>query len=134
MIETNNNPIELDHAKRCLVCQAELTGRQSKYCSRTCHNQHGNAKNNCYENQQKRGLERKIELVNNHGKNCEKCGYNQNYAALCFHHKNPSEKSFPLDLRHCSNRTWETLLEESKKCQLLCVRCHAELHNPHLFV
>ncbi len=58
------------------------------------------------------------------------CGYDKNYAALEFHHKVPIEKLFQLDLRSLSNRSWDAILEEAKKCQLLCSNCHAEYHNP----
>ena len=84
--------------------------------------------------QQSRGLTRKIELTKIKGGKCIKCGYNRNYAAMTFHHRNPAEKLFPLDLRCCSNRTWDKLLIEVNKCDLLCMICHAELHNPHLQV
>jgi len=68
------------------------------------------------------------------GNKCEICGYNKNLAALHFHHQNPSQKEFKLDARNLSNRTWERLIEESKKCKLLCSNCHAEEHNPELYL
>jgi hypothetical protein len=67
------------------------------------------------------------------GGNCEICGYNKNQAALAFHHVNASTKSFPIDLRLCSSSSWEKLLLEAQKCQLLCLNCHAETHNPDFF-
>jgi len=133
-MKTNSNPTEINHVKKCLVCETKLTGRQTKYCSRQCLNQSVNKKHKDYEVQQKRGLSRKIELVNMLGGKCEKCNYKDNYAALSFHHIDPKQKSFPLDLRHCSNRSWDKLVTESQKCQLLCIRCHYELHNPDLFI
>jgi hypothetical protein len=59
------------------------------------------------------------------------CGYNKNHAALCFHHIEPTLKSFQIDLRRCSNSSWDNLSKEVSKCQLLCLNCHAELHNPN---
>jgi predicted nucleic acid-binding Zn ribbon protein len=125
-----SNPLDENHAKTCVVCDQILIGKQSKFCSRKCHNQSGNKKLQNYEAQKKRGMIRKIKLINMLGGKCESCGYNHNYAALSFHHKNPQEKSFQLDLRQCSNNSWEKLVTEVNKCQLLCLRCHAELHNP----
>jgi hypothetical protein len=133
-MKQNINPNETNHAKKCFTCEAQLNGRQRKFCSRKCHNRYGNTKHQNYNCQQKRGVERKIKLVKMFGGKCKECGYSKNYAALTFHHKDPSLKSFPLDLRNCSNTKWSTLLEESKKCELLCVRCHIELHNPNFFV
>lgn len=65
---------------------------------------------------------------------CGKCGYSANLAALQFHHRNASEKSFKLDMRILSNRRWEAIVEEVSKCDLLCGNCHAETHNPELTI
>lgn len=129
-IPENLNYEHYHNRMKCTICKTLLKGRQTKYCSRKCHNQSGNKKHQDYACQQLRGRERKIKLVNDFGGECEICGYNRNYAALTFHHIEPSKKSFPLDLRHCSNKSWDSLLLESKKCQLLCIRCHVELHHP----
>ena len=37
------------------------------------------------------------------GGKCEHCGYNANLSALEFHHKNPEEKEFQVDIRAFSN-------------------------------
>ncbi len=47
-----------------------------------------------------------------------------------FHHVIPTNKCFNLDLRSLSNRRWEIVLVEAKKCRLLCSNCHKEVHNP----
>ena len=84
---------------------------------------------NVYKKQKLRHISRKIELINLMGGKCCLCGYDKNYAALDFHHVNPSEKSFQLDARHLSNCSTASILEESKKCILVCANCHRELHN-----
>jgi hypothetical protein len=89
-----------------------------------------NNKHQNYQTQQDRGYKRKARLVELKGGKCEICGYNKNQSALCFHHLEPSQKSFPIDIRKCSNSSWARLLSEADKCQLLCLNCHAELHNP----
>lgn len=62
------------------------------------------------------------------------CGYNKNIAALEFHHINPEEKEFEIDIRHFSNTSLEKLKKEVNKCILLCANCHRELHNPKLYI
>ena len=114
----------------CLVCEAELTGRQTKFCSRRCKNAFTNNKHQNYVSQQHRGNLRRQLLIQQKGGRCEQCGYSSNRAALAFHHLNPAAKSFPLDLRNCSNTSWEALVAEASKCLLLCLNCHAEIHNP----
>lgn len=44
-----------------------------------------------------------MELIESRGGKCEVCGYDKNIAALEFHHINPDEKEFQLDMRHLSN-------------------------------
>jgi hypothetical protein len=114
----------------CSICNKSLTGRQTKYCSAKCKNSDLNNKHQNYVSQQHRGYERKLILVKMKGGKCEICGYNKNQTALCFHHINPKTKSFQIDIRRCSNSSWEKLEIEANKCRLLCLNCHAELHNP----
>jgi len=116
--------------KNCLVCNSLLTGRQTKFCSTKCKFALINNKHQNYIAQQRRGYERKAKLVEIKGGCCEFCGYSKNQSALCFHHINPKTKSFQIDIRHCSNSSWSNLLIEVEKCQLLCLNCHSELHNP----
>lgn len=116
--------------KRCVTCRKKLSGRQRRFCSRTCKNADTNNRHQSYVAQQQRGRERKLELIRLKGTKCQRCGYEKNYAALEFHHPIPNEKEFQLDTRALSNRKWELVLKEAKKCILLCANCHAEEHNP----
>jgi hypothetical protein len=112
----------------CLVCGKQLSGRQKKYCSRSCKNKDLQS----YEAQKRRGLARKQELIDEAGSCCSICGYRNNLAALVFHHTQPDGKDFKLDMRSLSNRTYQSVRIEIEKCVLLCANCHAEVHNPHL--
>ena len=115
---------------KCIQCGKMLAGKQRKYCSRQCKNTYNNQAYQSYQAQQLRGRSRKVALIKLKGSKCVSCGYKQNFAALEFHHVDPKTKLFQLDLRSLSNRKWETVLVEAKKCRLLCSNCHAELHNP----
>jgi len=84
--------------------------------------------------QRQRGLERKKQFIIEKGGRCNICGYNKNLSSLCFHHVEPSLKSFPLDFKNFGNRKLSALKEEAKKCRLLCHNCHFELHNPDLIL
>ena len=112
----------------CIVCGTVLEGRQTHFCSAACKNKYHQS----YEAQKRRGLARKLELVNAAGGRCTLCGYSRNLAALTFHHAEADEKSFKLDMRSLSNRKFEVVRAEVEKCILVCQNCHAELHNPHL--
>jgi hypothetical protein len=119
---------------KCQICGKELTGLQRKFCSTKCKSRDTNSRHQTYQCQQKRGLERKKKLVEAKGGCCEVCGYNKNYAALEFHHVDPSAKEFNLDMRKLSNSTWGRILKEVEKCQLICSNCHAETHHPGLSI
>jgi len=71
---------------------------------------------------------RKQTLVELSGGSCIKCGYSKCLRALSFHHRNPEEKSFELSKANL-RKPWELILEEHKKCDLLCVRCHCEIED-----
>lgn len=87
---------------------------------------------NTYEYQRLRGLKRKVELIEMMGGCCENCGYNKNVSAFDFHHIDPTQKDYQLDMRTLSNNRMDKLLTEVKKCKLLCANCHRELHSPDL--
>jgi hypothetical protein len=118
----------------CEVCQILLTGNQRNYCSVKCRIKTTNSKHQAYTCQQTRGLERKKQLIEIAGGGCCDCGYKKNISALEFHHLNPKEKTFGIDLRKCSCAKWERLVEEVKKCVLICANCHRERHNPDLIL
>lgn len=124
---------------RCKECGSKIKGRKRHYCSKECSESARQDKTrvyttnaNNYLRQKRVGLERKKELVDSMGGKCSSCGYSKNLAALVFHHKDPKNKTFCLDIRKLSNTRWGSILEESRKCILLCHNCHMELHYPDL--
>jgi endogenous inhibitor of DNA gyrase (YacG/DUF329 family) len=118
----------MTNPSNCIMCGKPLSGRQSKYCSRSCKNKDLQS----YEAQKRRGLERKRQLIEEAGGRCSICGYQKNIAALVFHNADSSKKDFKLDMRSLSNRKFIAVQDEIQKCILLCANCHAEIHNPHL--
>ena len=117
---------------KCIKCQSELIGQQKKFCSLVCKNRHSNSWHQTKERQSKKGIRRKNDAINLKGGKCEICGYKKNYAGLTFHHLNPSKKSFGIDMRKFSNYSWQRIITEINKCQLLCHNCHMEIEYPHL--
>ncbi len=116
----------------CVGCAQPLSGRQRRFCSLTCKNQDTNNRHQNYASQQARGLRRKLQLINEAGGCCTACGYRRNFAALTWHHQDPSLKAFALDVRCMSNRSEADVRMEIAKCVLLCANCHAEVHFPSL--
>ena len=112
----------------CLLCGKELKGKQTKFCSKSCCQRTVNSKHQDYACQKLRGKLRRKKLLELLGGSCSRCGYEKHESAIEFHHINPQTKKFNLDVRKCSNSTWKALVEEAKKCILLCANCHAIEH------
>lgn len=81
-----------------------------------------------YKWQKKVRRERKQKLVDMFGGCCKICGYKKTLRSLCFHHRDPKEKLFTIATQGLL-RKWEVLVEEAKKCDLLCLNCHGEVHE-----
>jgi hypothetical protein len=58
---------------------------------------------------------------------CMICGENHP-ACLQFHHRDRSEKSFSISNIAMRPTSKKRILNEIKKCDVLCVNCHAKLH------
>lgn len=70
---------------------------------------------------------RRLKAIAAFGSKCCFCGYSKCNKAFDFHHVEPTLKKFEL----CSNwsRGWEEIVNELKKCIMVCRNCHAEIHQ-----
>jgi len=114
---------------KCAKCNNPLSGKQTRFCSVVCKRRFLNNWHNSSERQKKRGNDRKRELVEMKGGKCMKCTYSKCLRALSFHHRNPSTKKFGLDVRNLTNHSWESIIKEVEKCDLLCSNCHMEVED-----
>lgn len=62
------------------------------------------------------------------GGKCTKCGYNKCLDALHFHHINSNEKINTVN-KIFRLKGFLAAIEETKKCELICANCNAELHS-----
>lgn len=59
---------------------------------------------------------------------CSRCGFNESFSALDFHHEDPSSKEFYIG--HLFDMVPnEERIAELDKCTLLCSNCHRILHR-----
>jgi len=103
----------------CVICDKQyIKERKKGYKGDICLS--------CSSTRRRRLIKQKA--VDYKGGKCERCGYNKSNAGLTFHHLNPEEKEFGIaaDGKH---RKWEIVKKEVDKCSLLCLNCHAELHD-----
>lgn len=79
----------------------------------------------------KRQRKRRAKLIRSRGGKCQKCAYKyngKNAVAFHFHHKNPQTKEFALSSLGM-DKSMGNILEELKKCDLLCANCHSIKHG-----
>lgn len=67
-------------------------------------------------------------IVSSFGGKCGLCGYDRCIAAMDFHHLDPLVKDFSMAALRVSPRRWAVVVEELRKCVMLCSRCHREVH------
>jgi len=63
------------------------------------------------------------------GGKCVCCGYAECYSAMAFHHINPDEKDFTISNMRSNPKSWTKIVEELRKCVLVCHNCHSEIHH-----
>ena len=113
--------IKLPKEKPLYKCKYHLCTNTTHrlFCSRNC-----NTKYNVTEWRRRT----KLKAVEYKGGKCIRCGYNKNVAALDFHHRDPSTKSFGIaNSGNCI--AWELVQIELDKCDLVCANCHREIES-----
>lgn len=101
------------------LCNHELSGRQSKFCSVHC-------KDKYFVDKKRKSLKKKAVAYK--GGKCSICGYDRCLEALIFHHL--GNKTFGVGLKGYT-RGWNRVQKELDSCVLLCSNCHAEMHAGH---
>jgi hypothetical protein len=115
------------NSKECTNCHGEKE-LSAFHFKKSENRYHSWCKDCVHTLQRSRWKDRKRKAVEILGGSCSECGYHKSLAALCFHHTDPSKKEFTwIKMRLL---TWSKVVEELKKCVLLCSNCHAELHSP----
>ena len=71
----------------------------------------------------------KERIIQSFDKKCGICDYNRCQGALELHHLDPSEKEFSIGKIRACPKSWKKIVEELRKCVLLCANCHREYHN-----
>ena len=101
----------------CTVC-----GRDYTYDAKAGHNR--TKCNSCSVLEVRTRI--KLRALAYKGGRCQMCGYDRCSDALDFHHRDPRVKEFQIQDGHY--RKWTRLQPELDKCDLLCCRCHREVH------
>ena len=83
----------------------------------------------------KRANPQKAELVCMMGGRCmnPECGFNKYSCSLQFHHVDPNSKKTRLSQLFAGS-SWFRIIQEAKKCILLCSNCHDAVHFGELIL
>lgn len=73
--------------------------------------------------------ETKNRIVKSMGGCCQLCKYNKTNNALELHHINPIEKDFSFGTIRANPKSWKKIVDELRKCILVCSNCHKEIHE-----
>lgn len=120
----------MQRRKYCLECSPFGSGNSSKFGPPKFDKKVWNLEF-ARKHQRNRRIAVKKKLVLLMGGKCISCGYDRCLGSLEFHHRDPSTKVFGISSTGLL-RKWDTLVEEAKKCDLLCSCCHVEQHNENL--
>lgn len=63
------------------------------------------------------------------GGKCTICGYDKTTAALDYHHIDKKTKNKELSIAMKNGHAWSSIVEEARKCTIVCCRCHREIHE-----
>ena len=105
--------------KPCRICGAINYKTPSSYQGNICITCSG-------QKSKEKNLKRKLEFLALKGNKCQICGYDKYYGALEFHHIKSKDKS--INHQSLTQHSKELILEELKKCILVCSNCHREIH------
>jgi len=116
--------------KHCGKCGLDLPLRN--FYIRSSARRHGHAYPYCRKCSAFEASQRKREFkrscVAYKGGQCRICEYNRCDGAMDFHHKEPEHKDFQISRVRCTVLT-DAIKHELDKCELLCCRCHREVHD-----
>jgi hypothetical protein len=126
----------LSNRRKCFICSPFLgylakrkTAEERRLYSRT-------KSKNWYEREKKRlgrdpigilRIIRKSAFVKALGSKCMLCTYDRCINSMHFHHVDESTKKFEVNNRNFQYKLF-LILEELKKCILVCANCHGEIH------
>ena len=107
----------MENCYRCNVLLTPTNSRKWNNLCKPCHNKEG----------VDRRRDKKKRLVEEMGDKCADCGVSYPSDVYDFHHVD--EKEHGINVLLTSNRKYEIILEEAKKCVMLCANCHRIRHS-----
>lgn len=73
-------------------------------------------------------MRKKMLAISYLGGRCAECGFAGDPSSFAFHHRESETKEFEIS-KKMDRTSWEKLVVELDKCELLCTRCHGRRHS-----
>lgn len=70
----------------------------------------------------------KERIVQSFGGKCGICSYDKCDESLDLHHLDPLAKEFGIGKVRANPMSWDKIVQELRKCVLVCRNCHGEIH------
>ena len=130
--QKNKDKIKIRTAKRYQNHKAELKVKNAEYYQKN-KTERKEYFTEYYQKINPKYRNRKVELIQATSNKCQKdnCGIEYdgtNGAIFQFHHIDRKSKSFQLS-DNLITSIWDELINEAKKCKLLCANCHSLEHT-----
>lgn len=71
----------------------------------------------------------KERIITAMGGSCCICKYNKCQSSLALHHLDPKKKDFRFGGIRANPKSWDKIVDELRKCVLVCHNCHNEIHE-----
>jgi hypothetical protein len=71
----------------------------------------------------------KSRIIEAMGGSCVCCGYAKCQRSMSLHHLDPQQKDMGFGAIRANPKSWPTIVKELRKCVLVCLNCHMEIHD-----
>jgi len=110
-------PLKEHITTECAICQKHLANN-SKGRTRCA---------TCDTNVRRYRIRKKA--VDYKGCKCNRCNWTGDISGFDFHHSDPKEKEFEISAKIIASMSWDKVIIELDKCELLCALCHRLEHS-----
>jgi hypothetical protein len=118
--------------KQCCICKKVLPAESFHKRTQNTTGLASMCKSCSVEYKREERKEFKLLCLEHSDTKCAVCGYDEHWAVLQFHHRNPEEKCFEIG-RYKESKTKGGIIPpdlqaELDKCMVVCANCHSIIH------
>ncbi len=111
----------------CLFWKQEVGGSSPLTLTKFCRSLSTHVADKTKKRRRRRHEVRQFLIEYKSTAKCERCGFSHP-AALQFHHRDTGTKSFEIGSAAALDKSVAQVIEEMKKCEVICANCHLIHH------